>query len=207
LAKGGSRKQRTEIVKALGAILPFLKYEHLCSLSFATDYSAFNLIVAANHISGKVIDDAWRKHLRNCAEREIRDIMTYMDKYTTISIADGPAPELLSFAVLEEHIDVRIDTLVHIASLLDRSANIRKILPRLFNSNAHMRARAMEVMDNTGDYALNRQIMDVLEKRVACTKRDKNSTVMNSSGVITAKEFLDDPNEWVAQCARFMLCN
>lgn len=207
LAQKGSKKQRTEIARALGAILPYLTYEQLCSLSFATDYSAFNLIIAANHISGKIIDDAWRKHLHNCAEREIRETVTCMEKYSTISMANGPAAELLSFAVLEEHIDVRIDTLVHIASLLDRSANIRKILPRLFHSNAHMRARAMEVMDNTGDYTLNRRIMNVLEKRVTCTRRNQNSTVINTSGFTTAKEFLDDPNEWVAQCARFMLSN
>ncbi len=206
LAQKSSRKQRAEIVKALGALLPYLTYEQLCALSFATDYSASNLIVAANHISGKVIDDAWRKHLRNYAEREIRDTIGCMDKYTAVSMIGGPAAELLSFAILEENIDVRIDTLVHIASLLDRSANIRKILPRLFHTNAHMRARAMEVMDNTGDYKLNRRIISVLEKRVACSKQD-NSAAVNVSGVAIAKEFLDDPNEWVAQCACNLVYN
>jgi HEAT repeat protein/ATP/ADP translocase len=207
LAQVCSRKQRTEIVKALGLILPYLPYEQLCALSFATDYAAFNLIVAANHVSGKVIDDAWRKHLRNSAEREIRDTINYMEKYSVVCTLQGPGAELLSYAVLEEHIDLRVDTLVHIASLLDRSGNIRKIVPRLFHSNAHMRARALEVMDNTGDYKLNRRIMNVLEKRITFTKRTDNSTTMNSSGLTTAKEFLDDPNEWVSQCARYLVCN
>jgi HEAT repeat protein len=203
LSVGCTRKQRNEIVKALGSVMTNLTYEHLCALSFATDYSVFNLIVAANHVTGNVVDDAWYKHLINYAEREIQETITYTNKYRNLDYLHGKGAELLRFAILEEHIDVRIDTLVQIASLVDRSGHIRKIIPRLFHSNAHMRARAFEVLDNSGDSKLNRSIMNILENRMNINKDKSDIKNLTGSEEHSLTEFLADPNEWVAQCAQF----
>jgi ATP/ADP translocase len=207
LSSKSTRKQRNEIMKALGGILSELTYEQLCSLAFATDYYMLNLIVNANHQSGKVIDDAWRKHLRNCAEREMQETIAHMDKLRTLSPLKGNGVELLRYAVLEEHIDVRINTLINIASLLDISGNIRKIIPRLFHSNAHMRARALEVLDNTGDYKLNRNVMNILDNRMSLNIRLEETGFAGENSCFDhlAKQYNDDPNEWVAQCARYVL--
>jgi hypothetical protein len=205
LSAKSKQMQKNEIVRALGGILTELKYEQLCSLAFATDYYKYNTIVKANHLSGKVIDDAWRKHLKNTAEREMRDVVASMDRLSALLSLRGKGAELLRYAILEEHIDIRINTLVLTASLVDTSGNIRKIVPRLFHTNAHMRARAMEVLDNTGDYRLNRSIMNILDNRMSlCSRLHDNSNVVKISTYMDlVKQYCNDPNEWVAQCAKY----
>ncbi|MBN1600611.1 MAG: hypothetical protein JW915_03330 [Chitinispirillaceae bacterium] len=205
LSGTAKKMQKNEIVKAMGGILAELNYEQLCSLSFATDYYLFNIIVNANHLSGKVIDDAWRKHLKNAAEREMRDVIASMDKLVALLSLRGMGAELLRYAILEENIDIRINTLVLIASLVDMSGNIRKIVPRLFHTNAHMRARALEVLDNTGDYKLNRSIMNILDNRRSLSGRleEGGCADKESRNMELAKQYCNDSNEWVAQCAKY----
>jgi hypothetical protein len=66
-----------------------------------------------------------------------------------------------------------------------------------------MRARAMEVLDNSGDNKLNRNIMNILENRMNFNKHESDIKKVTGLEEHSLTEFLADSNEWVAQCAQY----
>jgi HEAT repeat protein/ATP/ADP translocase len=111
--------------------------------------------------------------------------------------------DLLYSAIMEEYVELRFEILFVIASLFDSTGMIRSIITKLNHSNLHVRARAMEILDNTGDHKLNKEIIKLLELRDTVT----NLPFRNDSNKVRAISVIDvwthDENQWVSECARY----
>jgi HEAT repeat protein len=120
--------------------------------------------------------------------------------------------QLLMNALLEECVDERMNNLIYISALLDKSGQIHQIMNRLHHKDRHVRARAIEILDNTGNARVNRWIINLLDSnnpsehirdpeidsqvRTAFTGKDSVSVI---------RESMSNPNEWVRTCARYAL--
>ena len=151
---------------------------------------------------GEMIDVSARMGLlfRKVADEEYRALERNYKFVSELLSCPVGGVELLCHALMEEMVDLRLDTLVFIASASDHSSRIRKIIPRLFHTDKHMRARAFEVMDNTGDLKINRTIMRLIEQKehpVAV----RNSTFSKDEVFRILEKLFKSENEWVKWCA------
>ncbi|MBD3421046.1 MAG: hypothetical protein GF398_13080 [Chitinivibrionales bacterium] len=87
--------------------------------------------------------------------------------HTIILNGSGNEALLLRHAIVEECILRRITTLLYSAALLDSGKQIEKVIHRLQHKNKHIRARALEVLDNTGDAKVNSWVLRLLESEDA----------------------------------------
>lgn len=111
---------------------------------------------------------------------------------------------LLSCAVREEVISLRLDNLISIASLLDGTGVIASVIPRLNHSDRHVRARAFEVFENTGDSKLNRSVIECIEWMNTLPALPKASTnAPNKKERLAAGTYCTSHNRWVAICAEY----
>jgi len=162
-----------------------------------------NALLQRRELVGKECDEL----LREVAHDEIRRI--YRDwsaVHTLDSKVSLPEVNLLKTAVFEESIDLRTHNLVSISSLLDKSGQIGQISHRLYHANRHIRARALEVLDNVGDSKINRWALRLLDSSEAAIHVKEAALGFK----IKAKPLMDviveyggHDNEWIRSCAAY----
>lgn len=142
--------------------------------------------------------------LVSVAQQEREEIFSAWQAIHVMRNTVDSATELLKCAVKEICIQRKIFTLQFIAAILDTTGQISTILHRLQHDNKHVRARALEVLDNTGNTKVNRWLLELLDtseprqvlriaQSVPCLGFTTISSVVN--------HYSKQPNEWVRICA------
>lgn len=122
----------------------------------------------------------------------------------------GTDVALLAYAVREEFIDVRLETILTLVALLDPSGGIHAVTPRINHTNAHVRARAFEVLENSGDVKSNRLVLRCIESLDTVVSGvqsegavpDRSSTNVSAIAEVVA-HYRGSPDAWVAACAAY----
>ncbi len=163
-----------------------------------------NCLVHALRKSRNVIGSEGVRVLKRIAWREVEAIEWEKKSLQVLSASRSGPMVLLFFAIREELIAIRIDTLLHIVALLDSSGVIDTIIPLVGHTDAHVRARALEVLENTGDEKMNRNVISLMEwldtlqphpcpHGLSVEKRER----------MIAATYGVSHNEWVATCAGY----
>jgi len=166
----------------------------------AGSLSQRSILIHAVHSSAPALSKEDEQVLRAIADQEIRAIEQERSRALLLEPWKNlDCIRLLSYAVEEEAVDERLSILIHIASLLDPAGRIRVVINRLHHANTHIRARAFEVLDNTGDIRLNRAIISFLDKKKAvqmvnAEKADLYSAITDLNGHC---------NGWISLCASY----
>ncbi len=158
------------------------------------------LFLLRRRCTGLLLTEDQRKKLLAVASREYRRFLEEARVVAGLERAPAHAGvDLLIHAYTEEHCRVRLDTLLSIAALFDESGEIAMTARRLFHPDRHIRARALEVLDNAGNGKINRLVIDSLE--------------VIANGVVEAEQTASacDPiaraarsdNAWVRRCAEY----
>ena len=117
----------------------------------------------------------------------------------------NPGIELLCHALIEEFINVYISMVTHVASLADQSGAIRKIIPRLSHTDPHVRARAFEVLDNSGDFKLNRLLIHTIERKERAFHTRAELPVTQHSVYELLNGFMANDRTWICRCAGYAM--
>lgn len=201
-----SNKRKLSVIKEkMVFILKKIPSEIIGNLSGEKSCFKRNLILQAvfNIPAGKI--EKIRTELKRIASQETLCLKKNMDIYSKLS--RYKYTELFCYALMEEYIDLEIRSLVIIASLIDTSMELRKCLPQLFYKDAHERARAFEMMNNTGFLKLNRLIIKLMEKRDRLISMADPLKVPEPQVYSILERFLDSDNSWIVKCASFCLFN
>jgi len=196
--------QRLTIIDALADTLPYCSEK-----KWLTDIEKGNSVY-----KNCLLRALRKKHYRvtgNCetvlsriATREAEAIEWEKQSIQQFSGSGSDRMALLSCAVREEVISLRLDNLISIASLLDGSGVIASVIPRLNHSDRHVRARAFEVFENTGDSKLNRSVIECIEWMNSLPALPKASTnAPNKKERVAAGTYCTSHNRWVAICAEY----
>jgi hypothetical protein len=110
---------------------------------------------------------------------------------------------LLCHVIVEECVERRMNNLIYISALLDRSGRIGRIVRRLHHENRHVRARAVEVLDNVGNARVNRLLIGLLDTdhHTSSASAAHDRTEGLPGAVI--ERLSGCPNEWVRTCAAY----
>jgi HEAT repeat protein len=113
--------------------------------------------------------------------------------------------ELLRCAIREESVERRLETVVNAIAMFDPEGSIRKVMARLFHTDSHIRARAIEVLDSAGDVQLNRlviRIIDSQEKAGEPAMKGNLSAELRGELLRILARYRDNTaNAWVKRCA------
>jgi hypothetical protein len=142
--------------------------------------------------------------LQRVAQREIEAIEWEKKSLQVLSGSDSNSMVLLFYAIREELIAIRMDTLFQLISLLDTTGIVASVIPRINHNNAHVRARALEVLENTGDKKINRSIINTIEWLDTLHPDPKGDRVPTEKReTMVATTYSVSHNEWVATCAEY----
>ena len=138
------------------------------------------------------------------AGREIEAIEWEKQSLQTLSSSISDRMVLLACAIREELIAIRLDTLLLLTALLDRSGVVGSVIPRISHSDAHVRARALEVLENTGDVKINRSIIGYIEwlATLPLPPHGDGGPALKKE-VMVAGSYCASHNKWVAACAEY----
>ena len=171
------------------------------------DYCRREAMLGALNQRHALVDKEFDETLRQVAYAEIRSIYgDWSSLHTLETKGSVPAVHLLKTAVMEESIDRRVGNLIFIASLLDKSGHIGQVAHRLHHANRHVRARALEVIDNVGDSKINRWVLRLLDSADASIHVKEAALGLK----IKAKPLKDiiveygkHTNAWIRGCAAY----
>jgi hypothetical protein len=201
LASGASNTRKLEVIGGINLMLQQgIPLSHVADRLKNSTAGDRNILIRALQKNSSPMPEHLSGLLREIINEEIdavrrdRAAMMVMEPHRHLS-----GVELLCCAVREESIDLRLETMVHAIAILDSDGTIGKIIPRLFNADQHVRARAFEVLDNQGDISLNRSVMNVLEER----RRGGAAAKATETLADTVKQYLADVNIWIRRCADF----
>lgn len=118
-------------------------------------------------------------------------------------VSRNPGVVLLRDAIEEECFGERVGSVLYVASLLDRGGRVRKAAHRLFHANRHVRARAIEVLDNAGDQKTNRLAVELLESRDALEESGgaRRGSAIEPEEVL--REYRTCAGAWVRTCCDY----
>jgi HEAT repeat protein len=122
---------------------------------------------------------------------------------------DNDAFELLAVSIKEESVYLHLWNLIYIAAIQDKSGRIKTIMRRLVHENKHVRARALEVLDNAGNARVNRMVIHLLENQTP------SGAVSNghrgNAGKEEVKEvierYISHENALIRECAFYALAS
>jgi len=166
-----------------------------------------HVLVKAVYIRAPELSQADERTLEAIAEEERRAAWGDWLAYSGLRSEQATsAVDLLMNALREQCIDERVESLVHIAALCDRSGQIRAVAGRLHHENRHVRARAIEVLDNAGNMRLNRAIIELLDTGdTASVVRSAESLApgaLPGAGAVVDR-YMACAYPWVRTCARY----
>ena len=175
------------------------------------DYRRRRIMLAALQNRQTVAPREHEALLKQLALEEVKEM--YRD-WTSLSLLDAqtssPGIQLLRIAILEERIGDRLKNAVAVSSLLDASGQVGLVAHRLNHANRHVRARALEVLDNTGDAKINRWILKLLDTNDPATHVKEAASAFQIEPMpllATISAYVSDPCGWIRQCAGFAAMN
>jgi ATP/ADP translocase/HEAT repeat protein len=144
------------------------------------------------------------KMLQTIAREEVGAVYSDWSAYAVLEESGATGFALLRYAIVEECVNERMQNLFFLASMLDASGEVRRVIHRLHHANKYVRARAFEVLDNSGDFKTNRWIIRLLETDEAAAHAHEALTTLkqrprHAQDVI--EEYRHSPNAWVRQCS------
>jgi HEAT repeat protein len=200
-----NRKQRNDIASAIGR--GGYRAETIIAQLEGADAWRRNVLLKAMLGRGPVVGRAAEQALERIAMEEIRAAYTdwaYLDSLA--GLPDCAAGELLRISVEEELIGVRVSNITYSAALLDSSNRVRIVIPRLYHRNKHIRARAFEVLDNSGNSRVNRWLLQLLDPE----NRTRHGSVAaaqfgigRESDFSVVKNYSRSYNRWIALCSSY----
>jgi HEAT repeat protein len=208
LASNRHSRVQKELAKGL-----FKLIENGDSLSFAIDrakiepYLKRSVIMRALCENEVFIPKDKDTILEDIALKEASSI--YSD-WLSICVLDTKATiaavSLLRVAIHETSIMEKVKNLIYIAALCDRTGQIRSIMPRLYHPNRHIRARALEVLDNIGNTKVNKYLLKLLDSDDA-VKHGREATInykhRAKNLIETVSEYLNGSSEWLRTCSLY----
>lgn len=197
-------QQRKRIIEALAGILPSIN-ENVWRYGIERGNTVSrNCLLQALRKTGLALSERTLRIFSKVASRELKAIEWEKKSLQLLTESRSDRMALLSFAIREELLSVRVDTLVHLIVLLDRSGVIAPVISRVYHSDPHVRARALEVLENNGEVKINRSVINTIEWL------DETFHVTNDRGIPPRKEevmvagsYCVSHNEWVATCAEY----
>ncbi len=182
--------------------------ERLTKFLQDNDFVLHNTIIRGIFMSRCQISEEFLSDLTRFAEQEIGTLSYHLEEARALrELSVGPALALLRDAVKEQCIARRLSTLTHIAALTDRSGKVRTVIPRLQHDNPHVRARALEVLDNCGTSRINRRIIEVYDNTDILGVSDYSGTdeVKEEKVFGIIRKYIEHPDVWVRECAGYAL--
>ena len=197
-------QQRKKIIGAIVELLPSID-EKVWYYGIEKGNAVYrNCLLQALRNAGITLSAEAFGLLSRVASRELEAIEWEKQSLQVMADSSSGRMALLSCAIREELVAVRIDTLVHLIVLLDRSGVISSVIQRIYHHDPHVRARALEVLENNGDVKINRLVIAVIEwmDRVAPLAGDVEVSPRKKE-VMVAGSYCVSHNEWVAACAEY----
>lgn len=195
---------RQLITMVLGTMLDDLDEQYVCTEIEKGNAVRRNCLLVALRQSGKAVTPAITAVLQRCTSRENESIGWEKQSLQALMMSTSSRAALLSFAIREELIAIRIDNLLHIAALLDGKGVIAAVLPRLKHSDRHVRGRAAEVLENTGDIRINRMVLGLIDWLESFrTHSETTDTHLLAKEKAIAGTYCTSHNTWVALCAEY----
>ena len=142
--------------------------------------------------------------LGRIAAREAEAIEWEKQSIQLLTGSGSDKMSLLSCAVREEVVSIRLENIMTIAALNDTTGIIGSVVPRLHHSDRHVRARAFEILENSGDVKLNRTIINCIEWLDALPKIEhRGFPAVGPKELAAAGSYCTSHNRWVAICAEY----
>jgi len=123
-----------------------------------------------------------------------------------IKEADSDAMRLLAWAIFEECIGIHMENLIHVAAILDKTGQVKKVMRRINHENKHVQARALEVLDNVGNLKVNRNIIKMVEKneKLKSAKTIPGQVAAENESILSIiNNHKVSPIKWVSECAQY----
>ncbi len=182
--------------------------EKLMKFLHNNDSVLHNTIIRGIFMTRRNMSDELISKLSRFAEQEYGTLSIHLKEMRVIRESSrGPASALLSDAVAEQCIARRLSTLAYVAALIDSSGKVRGVIPRLQHDNPHVRARALEVLDNCGTSKINRRIIEIYDdiRVFGAPDYSGENEVKDDRVIPVIRKNLENPNVWVRECAEFAL--
>jgi len=205
IAKRSFRRLRPAIINATGSMLSSMDESVWCEILERGGNALFcnYLLLGARH-AGLSPSFQAVSVLNRVALRELGAIDRERHAMQILSSSGSGRMALLACAVREEFVSIRIDTLLNIVALIDRSGVVASIIPFMNHPEPHVRARALEVLENSKDVRINRGIINICEWLDSLQLSLDGSHADAKSGEIrVAATYCASHNEWVALCAEY----
>jgi hypothetical protein len=207
-----NRKKIADLVAAMGRLFDGgYSVEKVVLALPGMDYCHRGIMLGALQRRPALVGKKYDALLQELAHSEIRFIYGNWSSIQTLDAkASLPGVRLLQTAINEEVISLRLRNLVSISSLLDKSGQIGRVAHRLHHADRHVRARALEVLDNAGDFKVNRWALRLLdgEDVAICGKPAASSLKIKAKPFMEViREFGNDRNEWIQSCAAYAASN
>ncbi|MFP4418361.1 MAG: hypothetical protein ACLFSB_13910 [Chitinispirillaceae bacterium] len=148
--------------------------------------------------------------LVSIAKQQCREIYQAWHALRVIGQGTDSAIQLFGYAIREVFIERKILALQFIAAVLDKTGQISSILHQLNHENSHVRARALEVLDNTGNSKVNRWLLELLDS-------PDSRLYMHNAHAMGIMEFSDisrvvshygkESDKWIQICAAYVQKN
>ncbi|MBN1308772.1 MAG: HEAT repeat domain-containing protein [Chitinispirillaceae bacterium] len=204
LAPASSPRQRASIVTVLGTLLPSIDETCWRESVVKGDALSKNCLLQGLRRAKAAVSTESAAALTRTAMREIEAIEGEKRPLQVLLSGGWGRTALLACAVREELIDIRLDTLLHCIALLDPSGVVGSVIQRINHTDAHVRARALEVLENTGDEKINRAVIACIEWLDTLPPMpEENNTPARNKATNVAETYRDSRNEWVAACAEY----
>ena len=193
------------IVTGIGKILPYLDEKVWLRVIENGNALERNCLLHALHYSDCVISSQTREVFSKIAVREMDAIEWEKQSLEILVRSKSEKLALLSFAIREELIALRLDTLLFMIALLDGSGVLFSVLPRIKHTDAHVRARAFEMLENIGDTKINRPLINMIEWfDTLPLPRDVKGAEIKENESLIAHTYYASHNKWVATCAAYV---
>jgi HEAT repeat protein len=207
LIDGSSKKQKNDIAVALRLLLRKGMYiDHF--IKGLQNYNFLQRGVVLKAIASHRFSRSREtiRLLQGMARDEIDAVYSDWIAFATLDGMHHAGVELLRHAIVEESINERMQNLFYLASMLDATGEIKRVIHRLHHANKYVQARAFEVLDNTGDYKTNRWIIKLLETTDAAVHNREAIATLKlkpKTPASVVSEFSRSPNAWVRQCSSY----
>lgn len=207
LASRTGRTQRESLAAAVRCAL-----EHGCSIGrmterlVETDFMVREVVLRGMlGADREQVDEVAAKRLIEIAKEEAEGVRMAREGRGLATARDTSAGELLAYAIDEECVERRMNNLVYVCALLDRTGQIGRVVRRLSHEDRHVRARAVEVLDNVGNSRVNRLLVGLLDvdgSVGAPARSDAHGRALDRFWTLI-DGLRRCPNEWVRLCAAY----
>ncbi len=204
------RKQRNQISTAIGLLMNRgVSTGYLISRLPGINYMQRGVLLKALHVRAFERGRDSLRVLQDIAGKEIRSIYSHWVAFDAVAREKpNPGLVLLQNSIMEECINESLRNLFYVASMLDGSGQIRRIVHRLFHTNERVRAQALEVLDNAGDFRTNRSIVKLLETSDPAIHTTDARTLYKMKPrnyLSVVNEYAHCPNTWVRECCSYAM--